>query len=252
MPRLVSRLLTLPSWAARALNAVVSRSTRQGVVRLCPLLLVCLQPNYGLAQAQAHELTTQALAATSDLEQGKVLYERYCKRCHDAGGNGTRDREVPRLAGQQRFYLLNQLAQIIALDRDAPIMHRVLARPPLLDPQALSDLSAYLAALPPDSHGEHGDPHWLGLGRILYNLRCGECHGTYGEGRAQGPIPAVGGQNYTYLLNQLNGFAAGHRSKVDSDMLTAVRALAANDMKAVADFMSRMPESVDPRYGVVF
>ena len=40
----------------------------------------------------------------------------------------------------------------------------------------------------------------------------------YGEGNAQGPIPAVGGQNYTYLLNQLNGFAVGHRAKVESEL----------------------------------
>jgi cytochrome c553 len=252
MPRPVSKLLTLPSGLTHALKAVMSRSALQWVVRLCPLIVMCLQPNPGRARSQAHELSSHALATTPDLEQGKALYQRFCERCHDAGGSGNRNREVPRLAGQQRIYLLNQLAQFITLDRYAPSMHRVLARAPLLDPQSLSDLSAYLAAQPPDSHGEHGDPHWLGLGRILYNLRCGECHGVHGEGNAQGPIPAVGGQNYTYLLNQLNGFAVGHRAEVESDLLTAVRALSADDMKAVADFMSRMPESVDPHYGVVF
>jgi cytochrome c553 len=252
MPRPVSKLLTQPAGLAHALNAVVSRSTLNWVVRLCPLLVVCLQPNQSRAQSQTYELTTQALATTADLERGKALYQRICERCHDAGGSGNRDREVPRLAGQQRIYLLNQLVQFITLDRYAPSMHRILARPPLLDPQSLSDLSAYLAAQPPDSHGEHGDPHWLGLGRILYNLRCAQCHGTYGEGNAQGPIPAVGGQNYSYLLGQLNGFAVGHRTKVESDLLAAVRSLSTNDTKAVADYMSRMPESVDPHYGVVF
>jgi cytochrome c553 len=219
---------------------------------LVPLIAMCLQPNPGRAQSQAYGLAAQALAASPDPERGKALYQQFCERCHDAGGSGNRNREVPRLAGQQRIYLLNQLAQFITLDRYAPSMHRVLARPPLLDPQSLGDLSAYLAAQPPDSHGEHGDPHWLGIGRILYNLRCAQCHGTHGAGNAQGPIPAVGGQNYTYLLNQLNGFAVGHRAKVESDLLTAVRSLSANDMKAVADFISRMPESVDPHYGVVF
>lgn len=252
MPRPLSTLLTLPSGVAHAFPAVVSRGALQWVVRLCPLLVLCLQPNLGRAQGQAYELSNQAIAASPDLERGKALYQRFCMRCHDAGGNGNRNREVSRLAGQQRLYLLNQLVQFITLDRYAPLMHRVIARPPLLDPQALSDLSAYLAELPADSHGEHGDPHWLGLGRIVYNLRCVQCHGTHGEGNAQGPIPAVGGQNFTYLLNQLNGFAVGHRAKVESDLLTAVRSLSANDKEAVADFMSRMPESVDPNYGLVF
>jgi cytochrome c553 len=128
-------------------------------------------------------------------------------------------------------------------------MHRVLAQPPLQDPRSLSDLTAYLAAQPADSHGEHGDPHRLGRGRSLYDLRCAECHGAHGEGNAQGPIPAVGGQNYTYLLNQLNGFAVGHRAKAESDMIAAVRSLSANDKEAIADFISRMPQSADPRYG---
>jgi len=252
MPRPVSKLLTLPSGLAHALKAIVSRSALQGVMRLCPLIVMCLQPNQGRAQNQAYELSSQALAASPDLQQGAGLYQRFCKHCHDAGGSGNGHREVPRLAGQQRIYLLNQLVQFITLDRYAPSMHRVLARPPLLDPQSLSDLSAYLAAQPPDSHGEHGDAHRLGLGRILYNRRCAECHGAHGKGNAQGPIPVVGGQNYTYLLNQLNGFAVGHRAKVESELLSAVRSLSANDMEAVADFMSRMPESVDPHYGVVF
>ena len=82
---------------------------------------MCLQPNPGRAQSQAYELSTQALAASADLEQGKALYQRFCKRCHDAEGSGTGDREVPRLAGQQRIYLLNQLAQFITLDRYAPV-----------------------------------------------------------------------------------------------------------------------------------
>jgi cytochrome c553 len=62
--------------------------------------------------------------------------------------------------------------------------------------------------------------------------------------------PAIGGQNYTYLLDQLNGFAVGHRAKVENDLLTAVRSLSVNDMKALADYMSRMPESADPHYGL--
>jgi cytochrome c553 len=249
MPRPVSKLLTLPAGLAHALKAIGARSALPWMVRLCPLILMCLQPNQGRAQTQAYELSTRALAAIPDTERGKSLYQQFCKRCHESGGNGTGNRELPQLAGQQRIYLLNQLVQFITLDRYAPSMHRLLARAPLADPQSLSDLSAYLAAQPPDSHGEHGDPHWLGLGRILYNLRCAECHGTHGEGNAQGPIPAVGGQNYSYLLRQLNGFAVGHRGKVESDLVTTVRSLSPNDMKAVTDFISRMPESVDPRYG---
>jgi cytochrome c553 len=240
----------MPHPVAKLHKAIVPRSAL--LFRFCPIILMCLPPNHGRAENPAYELSSRALATSPDLEHGRDLYQRFCKRCHDVGRSGAGDREFPRLAGQQRIYLLNQLIQFITLDRYAPSMHQVLARSSLVDPQSLSDLSAYLAAQAPDSHGEHGDAHRIGRGRTLYNARCAECHGARGEGLAQGPIPAVGGQNYTYLLTQLNGFAVGHRAKVEGELINAVNSLSADDMKAVADFMSRMPQSVDPHYGVVF
>ena len=75
--------------------------------------------------------------------------------------------------------------------------------------------------------------------------------GALGNGRADGAIPAIAGQNYTYLVGQMNGFAAGHRSKADPAVIDAVSKLAPDDMKAVADFMSRLPQSADARYGEV-
>jgi cytochrome c553 len=45
----------------------------------------------------------------------------------------------------------------------------------------------------------------------------------------------------------MNGFAAGHRSKADPAVIDAVSKLAPDDMRAVADFMSRLPQSADAR-----
>jgi cytochrome c553 len=199
----------------------------------------------------AYGLLDRAVAATPDVAHGEVLYEHYCSRCHETRGSGGREREFPQLAGQQRQYLLTQLVQIIASDRVAPKMHPVLARGALAEPQALSDLTAYLAAQPHDPHGEHGDGHRLGRGRELYNARCAQCHDALGAGQSQGPIPAIAGQNYTYLVSQLKGFAAGHRPKAGPEVIDAVNKLSPNDVRAVADFMSRLPDSAEPQYGVV-
>ncbi len=211
---------------------------------------MCFQAAFA-SDGSAHALLDRALAATPDAAHGRALYERHCVRCHETRGSGGGDREIPQLAGQQRRYLLTQLARIIALDRYAPKMHRVLAQRDLSDPQALSDVTAYLAAQPHDPHGEHGDALRLGRGRELYKARCAVCHGALGDGRAEGAIPSIAGQNYTYLVDQLNGFAAGHRSKADPAVIEAVSKLAPDDRKAVADFMSRLPQSAAPRYGEV-
>jgi cytochrome c553 len=214
------------------------------------LILLCGSISSGRAQDRSTpELLTRAMATAPDPAHGSELFERFCKRCHSSRGTGAGAREFPRLAGQQRLYLLNQLTQFINLDRYGPQMHQVLGQ--VADPQSLSDLSAYLAAQPAYAFGEHGDGHRLGLGRSIYSERCAQCHGPFGEGHADGAIPAIGGQNYTYLLTQLKGFAAGHRSRAEGDLIAAVRSLSAGDMRAVADLISRMPQSIDPQYGVV-
>jgi len=209
--------------------------------------LVVLHCQFGFAADASPALLDRALAATPDVAHGQAVYERYCIRCHEARGSGGGEREVPQLAGQQRQYLLAELTQIIATDRVAPKMHQVLAQPDLSNPQVLSDVTAYLTAQPHDTHGEHGDALRLGRGRELYNARCATCHGALGDGRVQGAIPAIAGQNYTYLVDQMKGFAAGHRSKADPAVIDAVSKLAPDDMRAVADFMSRLPQSADAR-----
>lgn len=216
---------------------------------MLPLLLMCSRV---IASDQApHVLLDRALAATPDVAHGEALYEHYCSRCHEARGSGGDERQFPQLAGQQRQYLLTQLVQIIDVERSARKMHQVLARSDLSDPQSLSDVTAYLAVQPHDSHGEHGDAHRLGRGRELYSTRCAQCHGALGAGQAQGSIPAIAGQNYTYLVGQLKGFAAGHRSKADPIVIDAMSKLAPDDISAVADFMSRLPQSADVHYGEV-
>jgi cytochrome c553 len=213
------------------------------------LAVLCFQA--ALASDEPRALLDRARAATPDAAHGKVIYERYCIRCHEARGSGGGEREIPQLAGQQRQYLLRELVQIINADRLAPKMHQVLARPELANPQVLSDVTAYLAAQPHDTHGEHGDALRLGRGRELYNARCAGCHGALGDGQAQGTVPAIAGQNYTYLVDQMKGFAAGHRSKADPAVIEVVGKLTPEDMRAVADFMSRLPQSADARYGEV-
>jgi cytochrome c553 len=192
-----------------------------------------------------YELLGRAAKVTPDPTHGKQLYEEYCVRCHRPQGSGTGERQYPQLAGQQEQYVLEQLVDFVTLDRFAPKMHQILAQGTLADPQSLRDLSAYLAIQPRDVHGEHGDGYRIGRGRQIFNQYCAECHGTLGEGRAKGPVPAVDGQNYTYLLAQLKGFVAGHRSRAEPALIGAVSKLSPDDMAAVADFMSRMPDSLD-------
>ncbi|MBM4780330.1 MAG: c-type cytochrome [Archangiaceae bacterium] len=48
----------------------------------------------------------------TDLENGKKLYLRDCQTCHQANGEGARDKFYPVLAGQHYKYMLRQATEI--------------------------------------------------------------------------------------------------------------------------------------------
>jgi cytochrome c553 len=57
--------------------------------------------------------TATAMGAGRGLEQGGRVYARRCQWCHGAQGEGSDERFVPRVAGQQFEYLLRQLHDVI-------------------------------------------------------------------------------------------------------------------------------------------
>ena len=148
----------------------------------------------GLAADQSpHDLLDRAVAATPDVAHGGALFKHIASVVTTIGAaEGAIG--IPQLAGQQRQYLLTQLVQIITLDRFAPKMHQVSLENALDEPQALSDLTAYLAAQPHDSHGEHGDGHRLGRGRTLYEPALCAVSRRARHGQTLGPYPRFPGK----------------------------------------------------------
>jgi cytochrome c553 len=57
--------------------------------------------------------TDAALGAGQWLERGGHLYARRCQWCHGGQGEGSDERFVPRVAGQQYEYLLRQLRDVV-------------------------------------------------------------------------------------------------------------------------------------------
>src|SRR5690242_11535759 len=97
-------------WHVRRCQCRLSqRFTLGGLqMRALSLLVVALLASQAAnaANPRAFELLKLAMALTPDVEHGKILYAKQCAACHGgrAGGNGPR--EVPALAGQREYYLL--------------------------------------------------------------------------------------------------------------------------------------------------
>jgi cytochrome c553 len=50
--------------------------------------------------------------AAMQIAKGKELYEKQCKECHGANGEGVKDKFYPVIAGQHYKYLLRQMTEI--------------------------------------------------------------------------------------------------------------------------------------------
>jgi cytochrome c553 len=189
-------------------------------------------------------LLGKALSIQPDPHNGELLYIQYCSACHRRSGWGNGPREVPALAGQQEDYLLEQLIKFSTLDRDKPEMHEVVSKPELADSKSLRDVSSYIASRARDPSPDHGDGTQLGRGARLYAQSCATCHGNTGEGNGDDFIPAIGGQQYHYLLVRLRAFAYDHtspeRSSLEPAVVNLLSRLSPDEIKAVADYTSRL------------
>lgn len=181
----------------------------------------------------------RALELTPSLENGKKIYP-LCASCHLKNGWGKPDGSYPVIAGQHRRVLIKQLADIRAKLRDNPVMF------PFSDPetiggaQAIADVAAYIASLPPDPAPGQGGGTQLELGKKVYTEKCGQCHGEQAQGNDEAFIPRLNGQHYMYLLRQIQAILTGYRKNANPVMEALVKTLSADEMLAVADYVSRL------------
>jgi len=84
--------------------------------------------------------------AAKQIADGKVLYEKECKECHGANGQGNKEKFYPVIAGQHYKYLLRQMTEIRdGKRRNAnPDMVKIIKK---YDDKQLVAISAYQSSL---------------------------------------------------------------------------------------------------------
>jgi cytochrome c553 len=186
----------------------------------------------------------EALHLKPNLENGRDVYE-VCAACHKLEGWGTEDGTFPQLAGQHSGVAIKQLADIRALNRDNPTMYPFALPQSIGGPQALADVSAYVSKLP--MNPDNGKGEWaagtpqFAKGQKLYKENCVQCHGEKGEGNPEKFYPMIMGQHYNYMVRQFEWIRDGKRRNANPDMVKQIASFSDDDMKAVINFVSRMP-----------
>jgi len=206
-------------------------------------------PAWSQTAGRSDELILQTLQLHPDLRSGKRTFLKLCSSCHGRNARGNAEDSVPALAGQHPSYLIKQLADFAELERDVPEMHRTFANPRVSQPQQFIDLAAFLNGLKPNRSPQHGSGNALPMGGRVYDAACAECHGDSGEGSEGVFVPMLRGQHYSYLLLQMRKLATGHRYNTAPEVMTLLDSLSAEQMAAVADFITRLTPPEKPGSG---
>jgi cytochrome c553 len=178
------------------------------------------KPIAGLALAA---LTLAACTATAikDESANSVVAGtvHVCSSCHGPDGRSISS-TFPRLAGQQKDYIVAQLQAFRDKTRADPhaktYMWGMAAR---LSNPTIEAVAAYYAAQPPVA-GEPGASPEITAGKKIFTEgipsesvpACMACHGDKAQGN--GPIPRLAGQHRAYLAHQLEAFASNARANV--------------------------------------
>src|SRR4051812_23169927 len=94
-----------------------------GMVFSTLLLVLIAQPSPAHASAESvDELIKTAMSLDAHPKRGAKTFEQYCRHCHGESGLGNAAREIPSLASQRQAYLIKQLADFAAGDRDSTDM----------------------------------------------------------------------------------------------------------------------------------
>ena len=193
------------------------------------------------------QLVHNAMQLDRHPDRGGKLFRRYCSSCHGTGGTGDAEKIIPSLAGQRQAYLIKQLADFSLRERDHEIMHAVLSRAPLRDPQTWADMAAYLNASAPVESPQTGDGKDLELGEAIYGEQCASCHEEDGRGDDDGFVPSLRNQHYSYIVQQVQNLAAWHRRDVDENLIRFLGSFDQRERMAVADWLARMRDEPHDR-----
>ncbi len=204
------------------------------------------------------------IAQDFDLRVGREVNE-VCAGCHGEFGQGGKEGEYPRIAGQPASYIKKQMFLFRSRKLDnMPMLEYVNERD--FPEQDIHDVSEYLARLelmtqlPPIDESkpfdplerlqltrrviniprpEAGDPE---KGRILYNKECRSCHGTDGWGGRDQEVPMLAGQYTKYLLRQVDKYRQGQRLHDESDPVELLTLFTDSEIQDMFAFLATVDD----------
>lgn len=186
----------------------------------------------------AWSLSAQAAEDPALMQRGEEQVMGKCFLCHGATGDSSSPL-YPKLAGQNEAYLLKQLRNFKAGERDSNDMRKVVVDMSDDDMRA----AAHFFSHQQPSRGKSAYGDMRAVGERLYMqgnpasglLPCRECHGETGAGSEK--LPRIAGQHTLYIETQLSLFEERKRTNDNAQMQDIAKRLSVDEARAVAEFL---------------
>jgi cytochrome c553 len=158
-----------------------------------------------------------------------------CGVCHGEDGNSKME-NIPSLAGQPEFFVLNQLflmrENVRKVEPMAPLVKD-------LKDEELDALAKHFNNLPPKPSEESVDPALVKRGaELAASRRCGSCHLPNLAGQEQ--MPRLAKQRIDYLIFTMKSYRDTPRPGADTAMSAAVAGLTDADITALAHYAASL------------
>ena len=158
---------------------------------------------------------------------------KLCGACHGEDGN-SRMPNIPSLAGQPEFFLVNQLFLFREGVRKVAGMSEVTKG---LKDDDLVALAKHFTALEAKPSEETIDPALVKRGDALAEpMRCASCHLPNLAGQQQ--MPRLAKQRIDYLIHSMKQFRDDTRSGADTLMSNVLIGVSDDDLAALAHYAS--------------
>ena len=195
-----------------------------------------------------------ALPACTNLERGRdvanpsipaqVLAQQVCSNCHGLTGESTSP-AFPKLAGQQKDYLLAQLTDFKGHVRSDSRGTQFMWGFTHLSEEQVEGLATYFSSQKAMSGRQQPGVN-LERGAALFHncipesgvIACNNCHGANAEGN--GTFPRLAGQHANYMIEQINVFKSTDQRPRGAVMKMVTHALSDDDVLAVAQYLASL------------
>lgn len=169
----------------------------------------------------------------------KLFKDKGCVACHGDDANTPSQPQYPKLAGQNKDYIIAQIDDIRKGLRNNG--HSIVMRGTIIvDQKEIGMIAEWLESIPIDIIEEKLNTDGA---KLFQDKSCTTCHGANAKSPSLSVYPKLAGQNKIYSLSQMLDIKTGKRNSGNSAAMQGVLySVTTKDMVTIAEWLESLTE----------